>query len=143
MPNSIGTVAACNAAGGSLAGVAHRMAAMAAAALSAREAVQFLKATVETGIKFDSLKTQYSFANNGDTRKAADEMAYAAQLSNRLGLELVGTTQAYGKLQAAARGTALEGQVDARHLYRRRLGGVGQWPGCRRAGRRLARLSRK
>ncbi|MBL0307649.1 MAG: tape measure protein [Chitinophagaceae bacterium] len=106
-----GAVAAGSAASGAYAGVATRMAAMAAAALAAREAVQYLKSTVETGIKFDSLKTQYTFANSGDTRKAADEMAYAAQLSNRLGLELIGTTQAYGKLQAASRGTALEGKA--------------------------------
>jgi tape measure domain-containing protein len=106
-----GTVAAGNAAGGSLAGLGVRMAALAAAALAAREAVQLFKSTVDTGIKFDSLKTQYTFANNGDARMAADEMAYAAQLSNRLGLELAGTTQAYGKLQAAARGTVLEGRA--------------------------------
>lgn len=106
-----GAVAAGGAASGSYAGVATKMAAMAAAALGAREAIQILKSTVETGIKFDSLKTQYTFASGGDARKAADEMAYAAQLSNRLGLELVGTTQAYGKLQAAARGTALEGKT--------------------------------
>lgn len=106
-----GTVAAGNAAGGSLAGVGVRMAAVAAAALAAREAVQLLKSTVDAGVRFDSLKTQYTFANNGDARRAADEMAYAASLSNRLGLELAGTTQAYGKLQAAARGTALEGRA--------------------------------
>lgn len=105
-----GAVAAGGAASGSYAGVATKMAAMAAAALGAREAIQILKSTVETGIKFDSLKTQYTFASGGDARKAGDEMAYAAQLSNRLGLELVGTTQAYGKLQAAARGTVLEGK---------------------------------
>lgn len=106
-----GSVAAGSAASGAYAGVATRMAAMAAAALAAREAIQYLKSTVETGIKFDSLKTQYTFASGGDVRKAAEEMDYAAKLSNRLGLELVGTTQAYGKIQAAARGTALEGKA--------------------------------
>lgn len=105
-----GTVPAGAAAQGSMAGVAHRMAAMAAAAIAAREAVQLLKTSVETGIKFDSLKTQYAFGNGGDVKKAADEMAYASKLSNRLGLELLSTTQAYGKLQAASRGTSLSGE---------------------------------
>lgn len=105
------TAAAGNAAQGSMAGIAHRMAAMAAAAIAAREAVQLLKSSVDTGIQFDSLKTQYAFGNGGDVKKAADEMAYASQLSNRLGLELAGTTKAYGKLQAASRGTTLQGQA--------------------------------
>lgn len=105
-----GTVAAGNAANGSMAGVAHRMAAMTAAALAVREAIQLMRNSIETGVQFDSLKTQYAFGNGGDVRKAAEEMAYAAQLSNRLGLELVKTTQDYGKLQSASRGTTLEGQ---------------------------------
>lgn len=100
----------------SAAGVAHRMAAMAAAALSARDAINLLKSSVDTGIKFDSLKAQFQFSSGGDVRKAADEMAYASQLSNRLGLELLKTTQDYGKLQAAAKGTALEGQK-AREVF--------------------------
>jgi len=105
-----GTVAAGNAASGSLTSIAHRMAAMTAAALAVREAIQLMRSSIETGVQFDSLKTQYAFGNGGDVRKAGEEMAYAAELSNRLGLELVKTTQDYGKLQSASRGTVLEGQ---------------------------------
>ncbi|RIX47496.1 MAG: hypothetical protein D3M94_07425 [Rhodocyclales bacterium GT-UBC] len=105
-----GVAPAANAAQNSIASAAHRMAAMTAAALAAREAIQLLKSSVDTGIKFDSLKTQYQFGNGGDVRKAADEMAYAAKLANRLGLELTATTQGYGKIQAASKGTTLEGE---------------------------------
>lgn len=105
-----GTVPAGNAASNSMAGVAHRMAAMAAAAIAVREAIQLMRESVAAGVQFDSLKTQYVFGNGGDVRKGADEMAYAAELSNRLGMELLKTTQDYGKLQSASRGTSLEGQ---------------------------------
>lgn len=111
-----GTASASAAADNSLATGAHRMAAIAAAALAAKQALDLLKSSVDVGVKFDSLKTQFAFANGGDIRKAAEEMGFAAQLSNRLGLELVGTTKDFGKLQAAARGTALEGKA-ARDIF--------------------------
>lgn len=106
-----GTTGAANASGSAMAGTAHRMAAMAAAALAAREAIQLLKGSVSTGVEFDSLKTQFSFGVGGDVRKAAQEMDYAREMSQRLGLELVGTTRAYGKLMAASRGTTLQGEA--------------------------------
>jgi tape measure domain-containing protein len=96
---------------GSFAGAAHRMAAMAAAAISTQQAIQFLRESVNTGIKFDSLKTQFTFANGGDVRRGAEEMDFARRLSEQLGLELVGTSKAYAKLQAAAKGSALEGKA--------------------------------
>lgn len=105
-----GTAAASDRAQGSIASASHRMAAMAASALAVREAIQALKATIDTGVQFDSLKTQYAFGNGGDVRKGADEMAYASELAHRLGLELIGTTQGYAKLQASALGTNLAGQ---------------------------------
>lgn len=96
---------------GGFAGAAHRMAAMAAAAISTQQAIQFLRESVSTGIQFDSLKTQFAFANGGDVRRAAEEMDFARRLSGQLGLELVGTSKAYAKLQAAAKGSALEGKA--------------------------------
>lgn len=96
---------------GGLAGAAHRMAAMAAAAISAQQAIQFLRDSINTGIQFDSLKTQFAFANGGDIRRAAEEMDFARRLSGQLGLELVGTSKAYAKLQASAKGSALEGKA--------------------------------
>lgn len=105
--NTTGNAAA--GASGNLAGTTSHMAAMAVAALSVHEAIQLLKGSVSTGIQFDSLKTQSVFANGGDIRKGAEEMDFASKLSNQLGLELIGTSKAYAKLQASAKGTVLEG----------------------------------
>ncbi len=96
---------------GGFAGAAHRMAAMAAAAISTQQAIQFLRESINTGIQFDSMKTQFAFANGGDVRRAAEEMDFARRLSGQLGLELVGASKAYAKLQASAKGSALEGKA--------------------------------
>ncbi|HMX15559.1 MAG TPA: tape measure protein [Rhodocyclaceae bacterium] len=105
----IGTSPAAATAGASMASAAHRMAAMAAAALAAQQAVALLRSSVATGVEFDSLKTQFNFASGGDVEKAAQEMRFASGLANKLGLELVGTSKAYAKLQSAALGTSLAG----------------------------------
>jgi tape measure domain-containing protein len=86
------------------------MAAMAAAAVSAQQAIQFLRASVSAGVQFEGMQTQFAFANGGDIRKAAEEMDFARKLSGQLGLELIGASKAYARLQAAAMGTALEGR---------------------------------
>lgn len=91
-------------------GVTSRLAAMALAVISAQRAMQLLRDSINTGVQFDSLKTQFEFANGGDIRRAAEEMGFASRLSNQLGLELIGTSKAYAKLQAAAKGTSLEGE---------------------------------
>lgn len=106
-----GTSAVATGAGNGMEGLAGRLAIVATAAMAVREAIGLLKSSVETGVRLDSMKTTYAFGNGGDLKKAAEEMAYARELSNRLGLELLSTTQAYGKLMAAARGTTLEGQA--------------------------------
>ena len=105
-----GTSPAAAAAGISLAGAGLRMAAIAAAALAAQQAISLLRNSVATGIEFESLKTQFQFASGGDVAKAAEEMGFASSLANKLGLELVGTSKAYAKLQSAAAGTSLAGE---------------------------------
>lgn len=105
-----GTSTAAATAGASMASAAHRMAAIAAAALAAQQAISLLRNSVATGIEFESLKTQFQFASGGDVAKAAEEMGFASSLANKLGLELVGTSKAYAKLQSAAAGTSLAGE---------------------------------
>lgn len=112
-----GTGSAAGSATAGISGTAGRMAALALAAVSANQAIQLLRGSVDTGIQFQGMKTQFEFANGGDIRKAAEEMGFASQLSKQLGLELVGTSQAYAKLQAAAKGSALEG-VATRDIFR-------------------------
>ncbi len=53
-------------------------------------------------------------AGTGGVEAGARAMATARDIANRYGLELVSTAEAYGKLAASARGTALEGEQTAR-----------------------------
>lgn len=55
----------------------------------------------------ERLKTMLDFATGGNGTR---EIEYLRALTNRLGLEFATTAVAYGQFQAAAKGTALEGQ---------------------------------
>ena len=90
-----------------------KMAAMGHLAAALTIAPQFIgslqsagKALFDASAAAERLKTKLSFA----TGNAAQEMAYLAGLSNKLGLEFRSTAQAYAGFAAASRGTALEGQ---------------------------------
>ncbi|UOK71715.1 tape measure protein [Ancylobacter polymorphus] len=53
-------------------------------------------------------------AITGDSAAAAGEMSYVTEVSERLGLELISTGNAYASLLAATKGTALEGEETRR-----------------------------
>lgn len=89
--------------GGSVRGAAFQVAGMAAAMQGFRSLVQQV---ADAGMQMDKVRRTLDFATgNGD-----QGLAFARKTSRELGLELVSTAQAYGKLAAAARGTSLEGQ---------------------------------
>lgn len=72
------------------------------------------RAMIDSQINADRLSMQLS-ASLGAGRAAA-EVNYLRQVSNRLGLELNGTAVAYARFASAARGTSLEGQ-GARQVF--------------------------
>ncbi|RZJ12077.1 MAG: hypothetical protein EOP39_04630 [Rubrivivax sp.] len=64
-------------------------------------------AIYEASAAGERLRTMLNFATGG---KSAEEIEYLRKVTNRLGLEFTSTATAYGQFQAAAKGTALEGQ---------------------------------
>ena len=71
--------------------------------------VQYGHAVIETQTAMDRFNSSIAIAS-GSTKAAAGEFDYIRGLSNRLGLELMGTANAYASFSAAARGTSLEGK---------------------------------
>lgn len=71
------------------------------------------KAIYEASAAGQRLQTMLNFATGG---QSVAELAYLQKITRELGLEFATTAQAYGKFQAAARGTALEGQ-QAREVF--------------------------
>lgn len=71
--------------------------------------VQYSHAVIEAQTAMDRFNSSISIAS-GSTKAAAGEFDYIRGLSNRLGLELMGTANAYASFSAAARGTSLEGK---------------------------------
>lgn len=89
-----------NAAGG-LAGIGVLgIAGVTAAALS------LSRGLFDASVAAERLRIGLDFASGGNGRQ---ELAYVTQVSNKLGLSLLSTADAYTKFAAAARGTALEG----------------------------------
>lgn len=111
-----GVAAAGVAAGGGLGVMNGRLIAGVGAALSIRQAIASIGDVTRTALDFEKLKTQLTFANNGDVAAAARDMEFARELAQRLGLELISTSLAWGKFSASARGTALEGER-AREIF--------------------------
>lgn len=64
------------------------------------------KALYEASASGERLRTSLSFA----TGNGAAELTYLTELTQRLGLRMNGTAQAYASFAAAARGTSIEGQ---------------------------------
>ncbi|NUB24708.1 tape measure protein [Azospirillum brasilense] len=74
-----------------------------------------LQSIVETGNAFTRMQNTM-LAATGDMGAAKAEMAAIGEYANKMGLEVLGTTEAYAKMAAAARGTSLEGQK-ARDIF--------------------------
>ena len=71
------------------------------------------KALFDASAQAQNLITQLNFASGGNS---AREMAFVADMANRLGLEVASTAKAYAGFAAASRGTAIEGQK-ARNVF--------------------------
>lgn len=67
------------------------------------------RAAVDTTVKFDRINAVLK-AVSGSTEAASRDFEFIRDVSKRLGLELVSTADAYGKLAAAAKGTELAGE---------------------------------
>jgi len=67
-----------------------------------------VKGLLDLQIRFDQLRGMLKYVT-GDFQAADREMDYAAQVADRLKINVLVATEAYAKLAAAAKGTALEG----------------------------------
>ncbi|GAB5390195.1 MAG: hypothetical protein Alpg2KO_31630 [Alphaproteobacteria bacterium] len=76
---------------------------------------QFVRSSIETTMQLDAMDRAMKQAT-GSFEAAAEEMGFVREESDRLGLELLTTTQGYTKLASAARGTSLEGE-QTRQLF--------------------------
>lgn len=88
----------------------HSMSLMVAGALSVRQAISGLQATLGAGEAFLNLGTSLKFAT-GSTAGAARELDFLRAASEKLGLPLLEAGTAYTKLAAATKGTAIEGKA--------------------------------
>lgn len=76
---------------------------------AAAPAVAGLKAVFDAGLQLDRLRQTFT-AISGSSALAGAEIAYVSEVAGRLGIDLISATNAYAKLAASARGTALEGR---------------------------------
>lgn len=90
----------------SFAGLAAAGAAAFAGSAIVRGAVEATKAMFEASAGAERLRTMLDFSTGAN---GAREIEYLRSVTNRLGLEFAGAAKAYGQFQAAAKGTALEG----------------------------------
>lgn len=81
--------------------------------LSIGELIQFAKELVHVRVQAESLRTTLDFTSGGNSRR---ELEYLRKTTYDLGLEFQSTATSYGKFQAAARGTAIEGRA-ARDVF--------------------------
>jgi tape measure domain-containing protein len=75
--------------------------------------VDFGRSAVETATKLEGLRTGFSFIFGGQQAGAAN-FRDVINLANRLGVEVVGLAESFRKFEAAARGTALQGEAARR-----------------------------
>jgi tape measure domain-containing protein len=61
-------------------------------------------------IEAEKVSSVLNFNNDGDLRATAEDLAYVRRFANELGLELNGTAVQFAKINAAAKGTSLEGE---------------------------------
>lgn len=78
-----------------------------------RSAKEATLAMFEASAAADRLRTTLDFSTGGNS---AREIEYLTRVTDRLGLQFSSTAKAYGQFQAAAKGTALEGEA-ARSVF--------------------------
>lgn len=69
----------------------------------------FAKEVVQAGIGADKITQQLKFVS-GSATAAAAEMEYLRVTTSKLGVDFMSSAQAYGKLSASSKGTAMEGE---------------------------------
>jgi tape measure domain-containing protein len=77
--------------------------ALAAAAVKATHEI------IQIGDKFDQVRRKLEFAS-GSSQAAAQNLQFVANISERLGIDLIAASEGFANLSAAAKGTALEGE---------------------------------
>ena len=87
----------------------------ATSAFAALQAAQAVREIVAAQVAYERLTVAMTAAM-GATRRGAEAMAFVKSEAARLGLSLADASQAYAKLAAASRGTALEGDK-ARKIF--------------------------
>lgn len=70
--------------------------------------LEYGKSIVQLGVQFESLKTAIDFSS-GSVEAGAVNMAFLADVSKRLGLDLMGATKGFQQILAAATGAGLSG----------------------------------
>lgn len=83
------------------------------AALAAMGLAAFIKSCIDTQLQVERLGRLLNAAA-GNANLGGREMEYAREMTKKFGLDLVTTTESYGKFMAAIRGTTLEGEKGRR-----------------------------
>lgn len=80
-----------------------------------RTIIQGVKSLFETGIGIEAIQLQFAAAT-GSVEKGAQAFNFAADLARKLGTGLESTTKSFGLLNAATRGTVVQGR-DTREVF--------------------------
>lgn len=76
---------------------------------SATALAALAKASIDAALEIERMTKLFNAAT-GSANLAARELEYVRGVTNKLGLDLVSTTESYGKFMAAIKGTTLEGE---------------------------------
>ena len=79
------------------------------AAFAAAGIGMFVKASIDAALQIERMTKLFNAAT-GSANLAAREQEYVRGVTNKLGLDLVSTTESYGKFMAAIKGSTLEGE---------------------------------
>ena len=79
------------------------------AAFAAAGIGMFVKSSIDAALQIERMTKLFNAAT-GSANLAARELEYVRGVTNKLGLDLVSTTESYGKFMAAIKGSTLEGE---------------------------------
>ena len=93
-----------------LSGVASSLTSITGTAVGMAAVAAGLKTIFDTTKQFEGLQKQMEYSIPA-TQKVAESMQYTKDVANKLGLDVVSTTEGFIKFAAATKGTSLEGQA--------------------------------
>lgn len=93
-----------------LSGVANSLTSITGTAVGMAAVAAGLKTIFDTTKQFESLQKQMEYSITA-TQKVGESMQYTKDIANKLGLDVVSTTEGFIKFAAATKGTSLEGQA--------------------------------